>query len=328
MKRILHFFVPTLGALLFCSPLEAQMRVGAASAISSHIQSSLPAYARPILRSPHNRVIQTASGTQLGSQIAVVHVVPNGHTPSDNWRFINVGNIESENGVPGLGFDFPHLAAISVSFPFNAAIQQEENGVHSGSLRSIFFSENPDFQGVPGLGFDYPHLAAISRNIHFNPAFEHNHFGMNDSSFAPIFWSGIPGYSDFVDPSVIQQAQQEFQQQGQQQPQIIIIQQPAPIAREQVAGRAPQGASNSEAPSIAAPIASPATAAPIREVGEFVFVRREGRILFASAFIVSGGQLQYVTPEGIRHTVSVAELDTEATRKMNEVLGTTVDLSK
>jgi hypothetical protein len=106
-------------------------------------------------------VIQTASGTQLWSQVAVVHVVPNGHSPSDNWRFINVGNIESENGVPGLGFDFPHLAA-------------------------------------------------ISRNIHFNPAFEHNHFGINDSSFASIFWSDIPGYSDFVDPSVIQQAQQEF----------------------------------------------------------------------------------------------------------------------
>jgi hypothetical protein len=263
---------------LFCSPLDAQMRAGAASANSSHIRSSLPAHVRPILRSPHNRVIQTVSGTQMWSQVAVVHVVPNGHSPSDNWRVINVGNIESENGVPG-------------------------------------------------LGFDYPHLAAIGRNIHFNPAVEHNHFGMNDSSFAPIFWSDIPGYSDFVDPSVIQQAQQEFQQQGQQQgqqqPQVIIIQQPAPIAREQVAGRAPQGASNSEAPSIAAPIAS-----PIRDVGEFICVRREGKILFASAFIVSGGQLQYVTPEGIRHTVSVAELDTEATRKMNEVLGTTVDLNK
>jgi hypothetical protein len=107
-----------------------------------------------------------------------------------------------------------------------------------------------------------------------------------------------------------------------------FIQQPAPIAREQVAGRAPQGASNLEAPSIAAPIASPANAAPIRDVGEFVFVQPEGGILFASGYIVSGGQLQYVTPEGIRHTVSVAELDTEATRKMNEVLGTTVDLSK
>jgi hypothetical protein len=57
-------------------------------------------------------------------------------------------------------------------------------------------------------------------------------------------------------------------------------------------------------------------------------VQRAGRILLASAFIVSGDQLQYVTPEGIRHTVSVAELDTEATRKMNEVLGTAVDLDK
>jgi hypothetical protein len=191
-----------------------------------------------------------------------------------------------------------------------------------------FTSENPDFQGIPGLGLDYPHLAATSRNIHFNPAFEHNHFGMNYSSIAPIFWSDIPGYSDLVDPSVIQQAQQEFQQQGQQPPQIIIHS--ATCANRQRAGRGScparsiqsRGSLNSGTNRISG------QCGPIRDVGEFVFVQPEGRILFASGYIVSGGQLQYVTPEGIRHTVSVAELDTEATRKMNEVLGTIVDLNK
>jgi hypothetical protein len=245
-----------------------------------------------------------------------------------NLRFINAGDIESENEVPGLGFDFPHLAAIRGSFPFNRAIQLERNGVHNDSFGPFFFIGNPDFRGVPGLGFDFPHLAAISRNIHFNSAFENNRFGMNDSSFAPIFWSNIPGYSDFVDPSVIQQAQQEFQQQGQPQPQIIIIQQPVPVAKEQLTSRVPQAASNSAAPSIATPPASPAAPAPIRDVGEFIFVRRDGRILFGSAFFVSDGVLQYVTPEGVRRTVPVIELDIEATRKMNGALGTAVDLHK
>jgi hypothetical protein len=254
--------------------------------------------------------------------------VPNGHLPSGNWRFTNAGDIESENEIPGLGFDFPHLAAIRGRFPFNPAIQLGGNGVHNDSFGPIFFIGNPDFQGVPGLGFDFPHLAAISRNIHLNPAFEHNRFGMNDSSFAPVFWSNIPGYSDFVDSSVIQQAQQEIQQQGQQQPQIIVIQQPAPVAREEMTGHAPQAASNSAAPSTATPLASPAAPAPIRDVGEFIFVRRDGRILFGSAFFVSEGVLHYVTPEGIRRTIPVIELDTEATRKMNDALGTAVDLHK
>ena len=100
------------------------------------------------------------------------------------------------------------------------------------------------------------------------------------------------------------------------------------MAREQLTGRVPHALPSSEAPSIAATIASPASAAPIRDAVEFIFVRREGRILFASASIVSGGRLQYLTPEGIRETVSMADLDTEATRKMNEVLGTIVDLNK
>jgi hypothetical protein len=329
MKRILHFVVPVFGGLLSCFTITAQMRVLAPSTISSRVQPSQSAHMQTIVTSPNNGAIQSASGTQsCCSQITVVHVVPNEHPPSDNWRLINTGNIESENEVPGLGFDFPHLAAIRGSFPFNPAIQLDRNGVDSNSFGPIFFIGNPDFRGVPGLGFDFPHLAAISRNIHFNTAFEHNRFGMNDNSFIPIFWSNIPGYSDIVDSSVIQQAQQEFQQQGQQQPQIIVIQQPAPVAREQLAGRGAQAASNSAAPSTATPLAPPAAPAPIRDVGEFIFVRRDGRILFVSAFFVSGGVLQYVTPESIRRTVPVAELDTESTRKMNEALGTTVDLHK
>jgi len=241
---------------------------------------------------------------------------------------VNADNIESENEVPGLGFDFPHLAAISGNVHVNPAFQLADSGLHNGSFGPIFFIGNPEFLGVPGLGFDFPHLAAISGKIHFNPAFEQNRFGVNGGSFAPIFWSDIPGYSDFVDSTNIQPAQPEIQQQGQQNPQIIIIQQPTPFAREQLPGRDQQAASNFQAPYTAPTIASPAEVPPIRDVGEFIFVRRDGRMLFAAAFFVSGGVLQFVTPEGVRRTVPVTELDAEATRKMNEALGTTVDLHK
>lgn len=329
MKRTLYFVIPAFGAVLSCVSIGAQMRIRAPSANASRVQPSQPAHVRTIVTPPNNLAVQSTSGTQsCCSQVTVVHVVPKGHPPLGNLRFINSGDIESDSKSPGLGFDFPHLAAIRGSLPFNPATPLAGNGAHNDSFGPLFFIGNPDFQGVPGLGFDFPHLAAISGNIHFNPAFEHNRFGMNDGSFAPIFWSNIPGYSDFVDPSVIQQAQQEFQQQGQQQPQIIVIQQPVPVAQELLTSHVPQAASNSAAPSISTPPASPPAPAPIRDVGEFIFVRRDGRILFGSAFFVSEGVLQYVTPEGIRHTVPVIELDSEATRKMNGALGTTVDLHK
>jgi hypothetical protein len=48
--------------------------------------------------------------------------------------------------------------------------------------------------------------------------------------------------------------------------------------------------------------------------------------LFASVFSVVGSQLQYVTPEGIRRTLPISELDAGATQQMNEARGTTVQI--
>jgi hypothetical protein len=64
---------------------------------------------------------------------------------------------------------------------------------------------------------------------------------------------------------------------------------------------------------------------PIRDVGDFILVRRDGRVLFASVFSVVGTQLQYVTPEGIRRTLEISDLDGDATQQMNEARGTTVE---
>lgn len=328
MKKILQFAIPAFVGLFSCFPISAQMRAGAAFANSRRVQPAQPRLARPIIRSPGSWKIQTAFGTQLSSPVTVVHVATNGHPPSSHLIFINPGDIESENGVPGLGFDFPHLAAISGNLHFDPPFEHHGLNIDDNSFVPFFFSENPEFRGVPGLGFDFPHLAAISGHLHFNPAFEHDRLGRNDNSFVPIFWGDNSGSSEYIDPSVIQQIQQEFQQQGQPQPQIIVIQQPAPVGGDQISGRVPQASPNSPAPSIAPSVTSPVPVAPVRDVGEFILVRRDGRILFASAFYVSGGVLQYVTPESIRRTVAVAELDVEATRKMNEALGTKVDLLK
>jgi hypothetical protein len=167
------------------------------------------------------------------------------------------------------------------------------------------------------LGFDYPHLAAISGNFPFNPPVEGVERGAHNFG-TPIFFGGNSYSPGFIDSA--------GNQQFQQQPQIIVIQQPAPVAVAQQTNPVPQASGNSAVPSTTPDSTPLPPAGPVRDVGEFILVRRDGRILFASVFYVSGGQLHYVTPEGIRHTVSVTELDPSATHQMNDALGSAVQI--
>jgi hypothetical protein len=176
------------------------------------------------------------------------------------------------------------------------------------------------FDGVPGLGFDFPHLAAISRAQGGNPSFHFGHNGHHErGSFVPILFGGYPyyGYPYYDDMGSDQPGPQQEMQAGPQ-PQIIVIQQPV---------SSQQGASSaSAAGNVLAAEPAPPVAAPIPDRGDFIFVRRDGRILFASLFSVVGAQLQYVTREGNRHTIAISDLDADATRDMNEARGTTVQI--
>jgi hypothetical protein len=170
--------------------------------------------------------------------------------------------------------------------------------------------------GVPGLGFDFPHLAAIGGGHHRNSSSRFGHNGHHgEGSFIPILFGGYPYYSD---DASYDQPEQETVQQPQPQPQIIVIQQPIPA--QQVADSASSTPSDSSSE-----IAIQADL-PVRDIGDFILVRRDGRILFASLFSVVGAQLQYVTPEGIRHTIAVSDLDADATEQMNQARGTTVQI--
>ena len=177
------------------------------------------------------------------------------------------------------------------------------------------FAPTGDFAGfesedVPGLGFDFPHLAAISGALQ-NGSFRFGHHEHNGGGpFVPIWFGGYPFY---YDDSSYEQAPQ----QAEPQPQIIVIQQPAPA--QPVADSAGEAENAAVAP-------SPQTSETVRDVGEFILVRRDGRIVFASMFSVVGEQLLYITPEGLRHTIPVAELDADATQQMNEAPGTIVQL--
>jgi hypothetical protein len=254
-----HLFAAALAGALICSAAGAQVRNGASPV------RHFSAHAKPAARASANASPTIATGSQSSQFASVIQISPNGRIAS--------------GFVP---------AANSLSFD--------------------------SFSGVPGLGFDFPHLAAISGSLRNNPQhFEHDG-RRGQGSFVPIFFGGYPYYDDLgadqQDPQAVQPAQP--------QPQIIVIQQPVPAQQAADSG--------SDTGNVSAPTSESEAAASIPDVGDFILVRRDGRILFASVFSVVGEQLQYVTPEGIRHTLAMADLDSDATQQMNEARGTTVQI--
>jgi hypothetical protein len=253
MNWKVHLPGATIVGLLACSAVGAQMRGGGPSGASM-------SRVMPMRVTSPARVSGISSTSRLAPQgtrrSTVIQIAPNGRLNPSDGSFANSADFGDEIGVPGLGFDYAHLAAVSGNFRFNP----------------------------PGFG----------RGSHHHRDF-----------VTPVFFGGFPYYSDYPD----------YQQEQQQQPQIIVIQQPAPaVTVQQAAPAAAETYTDTAAP---AP-------APVREVGELILVRRDGRVLFASVFSVTGTQVQYVTPEGIRHTLPLAELDTVATQEMNEARGTTL----
>jgi hypothetical protein len=254
MTKRVHSLVAALATVLVCSAAGAQMRGGVSS-----------------IRVPPMRVAPSARAfaaiPHAVQQVRVIRISPAGRATSSFSSFANSVSFGGTNGVPGLGFDYPHLAAISGAFRGGRS-SNFGRGTHRGQM-----------------------------------------------PFVPILVGGFPYYysdfyaetSDYVQPLP----------QPQQQPQVIVIEQPAPAIYPAVNnGNDTAAASASPRPPVE----------PVRDVGEFVLVQRDGRILFASAFMVAGTQVAYVTPEGIRHTLPLAELDADATRQMNEARGTTLEI--
>jgi hypothetical protein len=67
--------------------------------------------------------------------------------------------------------------------------------------------------------------------------------------------------------------------------------------------------------------ATRSSAAPVREAAEYVFVRRDGSLLFAVAYSWDNGTLRYVTRDGLRRSVTRDALDMDATQQFNEQRG-------
>ena len=188
-----------------------------------------------------------------------------------------------------------------------APIVRARNGspVHRNNNNANFASNNgTDFQNVPGLGFDYPHLAAVSGN-------RRSHNGR--------FAGGFPfGFSGFLlSPSIIGDDIPAAESQAPD------AQSSAPDAQEiaddtQPVQRAPH---RSQSARRIEPEADSAPPAPPREEEQYVFVRRDGSLVFAVAYAWESGTLRYITPDGLRRSIARDALDLDATQQFNEQRG-------
>jgi len=62
------------------------------------------------------------------------------------------------------------------------------------------------------------------------------------------------------------------------------------------------------------------------EETEYVFVRRDGSLIFAVGYSLINDRLQYVTAEGLRRTIPLNTLDLGATQQFNEQRGVAIRL--
>ncbi len=191
--------------------------------------------------------------------------------------------------------------AVRIGVPI---LRTQSNGVRiiHRNNSNLFGFNGTDFQDVPGLGFDFPHLAAISGNRRLH---------------GRRFFDGVPfSFGGFLlGPSVIV----EEVPAAESQPVVVEeeVADDAPEApRRARHARASRAVSEPEAES-----ASALTPAPHPDPEQFVFVRRDGGLVFAVAYSWDNGTLRYVTPEGLRRSMGRDALDLNATQQFNEQRG-------
>lgn len=180
----------------------------------------------------------------------------------------------------------------------------------SGARAGFLNSPSPDRFAATPLS-DAPGFAAVGGLAGHDSFSQFGHHRPGAGYLAPILFGSPYYYDDSNGDQPDQQAAQPSLQEG-------------PDAADGNQVRAAD--SGGDAGSPPAPAADSQPPDPVPDIGNFIFVRQDGSILLASAFSVIGEQLRYVTPDGIRHTLAMSDLNTQATEQMNEARGTTVQL--
>lgn len=165
-------------------------------------------------------------------------------------------------------------------------------------------------EDVPGLGFDYAHLAAVHPRGNFGHIHGHVRGRFKNQfvgAYFPFYGGGyyLPLYpDDDMDYDYDQSA-------SAADAQPVVGNQEAEPVEEQ----------DAQPSSDVVPHYSSAAPARKPDTDEYVFVRRDGTLFFATAFAWENGSLRYITREGLRRTLPLDKLDLNATQQFNEQRG-------
>jgi hypothetical protein len=176
-------------------------------------------------------------------------------------------------------------------------VRRVHTGANSGGAsRGRPFGTLPGFSensaDVPGLGFDYPHLASGNNG----------RVGRGRDRFGNGF-----GFSGFLlSPGVVVEQVPVYEEQG--------------AAEQAPAENGAEAETASVAPERKV-ISRDTFSGPEIPAAEYVFVRRDGGLLFAVAYSWDNGTLRYITREGLRRSVTQDSLDIDATQQFNEQRG-------
>jgi hypothetical protein len=154
-----------------------------------------------------------------------------------------------------------------------------------------------NFYPTPGLGFDIPHWAATHPQVNSG----HGRRPRQFAAFFPFFDGGF-----LVAPQPIVEDEPYADAQEADYPPQTDVSEPRERPRYRMQ------------PDV---VTSVDSAEPQKESEQYVFVRRDGTIIFAVAYTWDKGNLRYVTNEGLRRSVSMDLLDLDATRQFNEQRG-------
>lgn len=266
MRRILIFaaslaFLPAV--------VSAQGRGGARGMASGmgHPAMSAPATSRTLMAAPHFAMRSSSAGT----------------------RYSNAGR-----GYPVMRYVRTRSGAIALR-PVSRPTTSARNARDTRPILS---------EDVPGLGFDYAHVAAVhprgpdgrgrGRGRGRNGGFVGAYFPFYGGDY---YW---PIFADDTDDDQTAAAPAEAAgpvEDGEPE----VSENTAPIAR-----------SHDYVPR--------KSAAP-QDSDPYVFVRRDGTLFFATAFAWENGALRYITKEGLDRTMSLDQLDLNATQQFNEQRG-------
>jgi hypothetical protein len=192
-----------------------------------------------------------------------------------------------------------------------SSYDQFDNDFAGGNASGLSLQQLLD--PFPGLGFDYSYLAAIDSDLgikaFIDPATElrlaaAERVLRDTRGFSTSGYYLLDGGGEYVVPA-------EAAPQQSPQPTVIVLQQP-PAAQQSAAQPAPAPA--------------PQPSAPLPDVSQFTLVLRSGAQIPVIALTRTNDRVVYITADGARHTIALGDIDSAATRRLNEDRGTPLQL--